>query len=412
MRKRGIIIIKREKSATEEVDTTTDYYVHPAFTNESSIGYANGGWDKELTGIWVAKFEASGTNKDGNAVGNAEGAIAKEQYSPDETTIAKSLPNKISWRHITIGESERRSIDIATTDKEKFGINYASSHLIKNSEWGAVAYLCYSEYGNIPQKNGTGSRGNVYYNLYTGQGPKSENDDGAYGYDIEHNYNTLNGQLASTTGNITGIYDMNGGAWERVAAYLDNENEYLNVYGKSKDDNIQYFEKGKINKVYSSLWDSYEVSEEEKSNKIKIEGENELLETQDGLCNWNKQEERYNKARLRLTTMNYNNMLKHKGIGINEVNLTGISYFAPGKSIDGNTNTWHWYQTLEQSNKGESDYYGKSWDGDMVTIGYSNLSFIARGGGFDERELSGVFYTYAAYGYASISYGFRSVIIL
>ena len=44
MRKRGIIIIKREKSATEEVDTTTDYYVHPAFTNESSIGYANGGW--------------------------------------------------------------------------------------------------------------------------------------------------------------------------------------------------------------------------------------------------------------------------------------------------------------------------------------------------------------------------------
>ena len=37
MRKRGIIIIKREKSATEEVDTTTDYYVHPAFTNESSI---------------------------------------------------------------------------------------------------------------------------------------------------------------------------------------------------------------------------------------------------------------------------------------------------------------------------------------------------------------------------------------
>ena len=386
----------------ESVDTKTTKLVHPGFNLGGTA----------LTGIWVAKFEASGTNKDGNAVGNAEGAIAKEQYSPDETTIAKSLPNKISWRHITIGESERRSIDIATTDKEKFGINYASSHLIKNSEWGAVAYLCYSEYGNIPQKNGTGSRGNVYYNLYTGQGPKSENDDGAYGYDIEHNYNTLNGQLASTTGNITGIYDMNGGAWERVAAYLDNENEYLNVYGKSKDDNIQYFEKGKINKVYSSLWDSYEVSEEEKSNKIKIEGENELLETQDGLCNWNKQEERYNKARLRLTTMNYNNMLKHKGIGINEVNLTGISYFAPGKSIDGNTNTWHWYQTLEQANKGESDYYGKSWDGDMVTIGYSNLSFIARGGGFDERELSGVFYTYAAYGYASISYGFRSVIIL
>lgn len=67
MRKRGIIIIKREKSATEEVDTTTDYYVHPAFTNESSIGYANGGWDKELTGIWVAKFEAGYASENNSA---------------------------------------------------------------------------------------------------------------------------------------------------------------------------------------------------------------------------------------------------------------------------------------------------------------------------------------------------------
>ena len=31
---------KRAKSATEEVDTTSDYYVHPAFTDESDINYA------------------------------------------------------------------------------------------------------------------------------------------------------------------------------------------------------------------------------------------------------------------------------------------------------------------------------------------------------------------------------------
>ena len=31
-----------------------------------------------------------------------------------------------------------------------------------------------------------------------------------------------NGQLASTTGNITGIYDLSGGAWEQVAAYITN----------------------------------------------------------------------------------------------------------------------------------------------------------------------------------------------
>ena len=49
---------KRQTSVDETVDTTTDFYVHPAFTNETSINFANGGWDTELTGMYVAKFEA------------------------------------------------------------------------------------------------------------------------------------------------------------------------------------------------------------------------------------------------------------------------------------------------------------------------------------------------------------------
>ncbi|MFR0822195.1 MAG: type II secretion system protein [Clostridia bacterium] len=49
---------KRCKSENEQVDTTVGYTVHPAFTDETKIHYRNGGWDKELTGIWVAKFEA------------------------------------------------------------------------------------------------------------------------------------------------------------------------------------------------------------------------------------------------------------------------------------------------------------------------------------------------------------------
>ena len=31
-------------------------------------------------------------------------------------------------------------------------------------------------------------------------------------------YNTTGGVKASTTGNITGVYDMSGGAWEYTAA--------------------------------------------------------------------------------------------------------------------------------------------------------------------------------------------------
>ena len=56
---------KRAKTETDVIDTTEGFTVHPAFTNESSINYRNGGWNKELEGIWVAKFEAgyaSGNN--------------------------------------------------------------------------------------------------------------------------------------------------------------------------------------------------------------------------------------------------------------------------------------------------------------------------------------------------------------
>ena len=61
----NIQMAKRCTSEDELVDTSADYTVHPAFTDETSINYRNGGWDREITGIWVAKFEAgyaSGNN--------------------------------------------------------------------------------------------------------------------------------------------------------------------------------------------------------------------------------------------------------------------------------------------------------------------------------------------------------------
>ena len=41
--------------------TTADegYIIHPAFTNETSTNYANGGWNSEISGFWAAKFEMS-----------------------------------------------------------------------------------------------------------------------------------------------------------------------------------------------------------------------------------------------------------------------------------------------------------------------------------------------------------------
>ena len=42
-----------------------------------------------------------------------------------------------------------------------------------------------------------------------------------------NSYNTTNGVKASTTGNITGVYDLNGGLWERASGYILNGNERL-----------------------------------------------------------------------------------------------------------------------------------------------------------------------------------------
>ena len=387
----------KEYTTSEDVDTKTTAIVHPAF----NLG------GKELSGIWVSKFEASGTNKDGNAVGNGTSSANSQQYAPDETTIAKSLPNKISWRYITIGESQKRSMDIAGSQKAKYGLENADSHLIKNSEWGAVAYLCYSQYGNVPKINGAGTlkSGSHWYDLYTGQGPKSASDEGYYTRTGDtHNYNTANGTLASTTGNATGIYDMNGGSWERVAAYLDNGNENLNTYGKSADGSIKYFENGKLNTSYESLWDKYEVSEEEKTNKISL-GDGTTI-TQSQLWDWNKKEEKYQEARRRITQANFDNMAKHKGIGVNEL-ATETSFYAPY----GTTNLWGWFKTAQEAVKGTQNL-AKTWDGDYVLTGHSECPFVERDGTCYDGSGAGVLDLDFTDGSAFYNNSFRPVIVL
>lgn len=96
---------------------------------------------------------------------------------------------------------------------------------MKNTEWGAVAYLSHSRFGIDKEINI-----NNYYNstskecktgysakLTTGQGTYK----GEYGAGGNYNsaYNTTIGYLASTTGNISGIYDMAGGVHEYMASY-------------------------------------------------------------------------------------------------------------------------------------------------------------------------------------------------
>ena len=112
----------------------------------------------------------------------------------------------------------------------------ADSHLMKNSEWGAVTYLCKSQYGlgstniNINNVNLNNSTKSVY--AVTGCSANGENDSPTAST-VSNTWNTAAGQKASTTGNQYGVYDMSGGTWERTASYVANENGNLKTYGKS-----------------------------------------------------------------------------------------------------------------------------------------------------------------------------------
>ena len=99
--------------------------------------------------------------------------------------------------------------------------------MMKNTEWGAVAYLQHSKYGSTSD-----IRLNNYSDYITGYQANAEPTCGYTGTNEECNIscednscNTAypNSMLSSTTNNITGIFDMSGGAWEYVMGILLDE---------------------------------------------------------------------------------------------------------------------------------------------------------------------------------------------
>lgn len=174
------------------LNTATDYIIHPAFTTNADLG---GGWDTELSGIWVGKYESARSDAEGT--------------NPGTSTKIKVQPNVASWRKLTIGDAYTNSLNYSQDLK---------SHMLKNSEWGAVAYLTHSKYG----RNGTEVTINNSIDYITGT---SRGTVDASSSATKYVYNdTTNGILASSTGNVYGIYDLSGGAYDYVAAYYKDGN--------------------------------------------------------------------------------------------------------------------------------------------------------------------------------------------
>ena len=93
-----------------------------------------------IEGFWFAKFEASNTDGYGNA---------SETANNTELTL-QVKPNVLSWRFITSQNmfTVCQELTSNTNYKTYFdNVTNVDTHLTKNVEWGAVAYLAHSKYG-------------------------------------------------------------------------------------------------------------------------------------------------------------------------------------------------------------------------------------------------------------------------
>ncbi|MDO4369279.1 MAG: hypothetical protein Q4C29_01945 [bacterium] len=173
----------------------TSTYTHPAFwwdKDDDSVRESG----EELTGIWVGKFEISNGYK----------------IIPNITSL-RSKDVSIFFTNMYNMRNSGNDYGFSTNDE---------THMIKNMEWGAVAYLSHSKYGRCTDGTCIETTINNCSSFITGIGGDST---GASSSSVScttaaNKYNGAKGMLASTTGNIYGIYDMSGGAHEYVMGDL------------------------------------------------------------------------------------------------------------------------------------------------------------------------------------------------
>ena len=194
-----------------------EWLTHPAFT----FG------DEELTGIWVGKFETTGTSDMPTIKPNLVSLTNQDVASQFETS------RKINY----VLDSEIAKID---------------AHVAKKMEWGAINYLSHSKYGTCVDGVCKNVRNNNVNTSSNSNGPSitgcaSSNANGAMvvsntcNTDSSRPYNDNEyGVLASSTSSIYGVYDMAGGTWEIVMTVMKNEDGSNIISGRNDNKNSGY----------------------------------------------------------------------------------------------------------------------------------------------------------------------------
>ena len=172
-----------------------DYKVANAFTDNT----ARGGWNAEIRGFWISKYELSAEDSEDNinwvatkyVLGGAN-QFTTLAGNKEDLLRAVSKPDMPAWRGISASSAYMNAYYM----QRDF-----DSHLIKNSEWEATYILALSEYGR---------NGNFI--------------------ELDTNANTGGDESTSSTGNITGVFDLLGGVWEYTSTYIPDDS--LEKYGE------------------------------------------------------------------------------------------------------------------------------------------------------------------------------------
>ena len=107
-----------------------------------------------------------------------------------------------------------------------------------------MAYLTHSQYGRNGKEITINNNSNFITGIAGDEVAASESTS------TENSYNTSKGMLASTTGNIYGVYDLSGGAWEYTANWDTlSSSSYLTNYGKAKDGTVYFSKSGESDRT-------------------------------------------------------------------------------------------------------------------------------------------------------------------
>lgn len=368
------------------------YIVHPSFISAKNGDFSGGELDREISGYWVAKFEAGFQQGDAvNISNNDKNLVVRSNvnYTAGVAKLAKNENNgvegfnttrnyidgiygenisgnledldgymarevKISYpvfkganyamNYISINDAYMLCKSLAN-EGNIYGINEktAAPHLMKNSEWGAVAYLSYSKYGTDGEKI---YRNNISLNssvssVYGVTGYVGDSNDAEWTLQFSNVkiWNSAGGKNGSSNKNYTGIYDLSGGLVEMVSSYVDSEAINTSNFG------------------FNIFKDSTNTEQERISNKnITV----------------------YKIGTVNNSFNNYNANSDIKGDAISETSL-----------VTTNENlTW---------------YYGPN------EFPYGKFQFFTRGGGY-RMQLSDIFIYSPSEGYPVYDVGFRAVI--